>query len=183
MSILWQAYADNGEQIPDKGYTRDEALEGRLHAASHIWVWQKDSEGTKILLQKRSDTQYTWPGYLDISAAGHIDIGETPLQAAVRETNEELGIVIKPEELNLLFVYRAKMIADNDKKKIEHEFQWVYGLELDHQPEIALLDGEVSGTEWLSIEELQQLIDKKSQQQIVPHGDKYFSQLLAFIRS
>jgi 8-oxo-dGTP diphosphatase len=50
----------------------------------------------KILLQRRFNT-----GYMDGSyslPAGHLDKGETFTQCIVRETKEEIGIDIKPED-------------------------------------------------------------------------------------
>ena len=56
-------------------------------------------KGNKILLMKRSKGWKTgsWgpPG-------GHIDTGETPKQAAVRETFEESGLRIKQSDLELV---------------------------------------------------------------------------------
>lgn len=46
----------------------------------------------KLLVQKRSPTKDTYPGYWTCSAAGHVDSGETYDSAAVRELQEELGL-------------------------------------------------------------------------------------------
>lgn len=44
------------------------------------------------LLQKRSKNKDLYPGLYTISASGHVNKGETYLQAAKRELMEELGI-------------------------------------------------------------------------------------------
>ena len=57
--------------------------------------------GTKILTGKRRDNQlWTNPG-------GHMDPGETLVQAAIREVFEETGIQLKEEELELIGAERT----------------------------------------------------------------------------
>ncbi len=46
----------------------------------------------RYLLQKRADSMFIYPGCWDSSAAGHVDEGETPEEAAYRELAEEVGI-------------------------------------------------------------------------------------------
>ncbi len=45
-----------------------------------------------ILVQKRALTKKKNPGKWDMPSAGHVDAGETLLEACVRETKEELGL-------------------------------------------------------------------------------------------
>ena len=52
----------------------------------------------EVFLQKRSASKDTNPNCWDSSAAGHIDSGEQYLPAAVRELEEELGLVCKTDE-------------------------------------------------------------------------------------
>jgi len=60
-----------------------------LHRAVHILVFNHRQE---LLLQKRSAWKDREPSKWDSSAAGHLEPGETYAAAAVRETEEELGI-------------------------------------------------------------------------------------------
>ena len=69
---------------------------GLWHTSAHIWIY--NSEGD-IMLQKRSASKDTFPGLWDISVAGHISAGETPLQGALREINEEIGLDVTPDML------------------------------------------------------------------------------------
>lgn len=69
---------------------------GLWHASSHIVLVTFD---TKLVAQKRSVKTVTNPGKIEISAGGAVDIGETPLQAVVREVKEELGVVIAPKDV------------------------------------------------------------------------------------
>jgi isopentenyl-diphosphate Delta-isomerase len=175
---LWQAYNAQGEATGP--LTKAAARSGLLHAASHVWIWrsaQGSQDGIEILLQKRGQKP-TWPGFLDISAAGHIDFGETPLVAAIREIQEEIGLSIDANELQLQFVHRAYMTAGNGV--IENEFQWVYLYNLSAQADLTYADGEVASTRWLSVDDFKTLIrGDLASDNIVPHGEVYFASLLA----
>jgi|SRR3989344_3183125 len=57
--------------------------EGLAHRISVVYL---TNDKNQILIQKRDD------GRLDHSVAGHVDVGESYLEAATRELEEELGV-------------------------------------------------------------------------------------------
>lgn len=71
--------------------TRKECHSGsmKLHPVVHLHV--VDREGN-ILLQRRSLNKDIQPGRWDTAVGGHVDYGESVLDALVRESREELGI-------------------------------------------------------------------------------------------
>ncbi len=73
--------------------------QGLKHRAVHVMVFNDENE---IFMQKRSTNKDTWPGAWDASCTGHVDSGETYLEAAHRELNEELGWQ-PSEDLEFLF--------------------------------------------------------------------------------
>lgn len=83
--------------------------DGDLHGASHVWIARKHPETGKIelLLQKRSENKDSYPGCLDISAAGHLGAGDEYLPCAIRELEEELGIRADAKDLQFLFMYHC----------------------------------------------------------------------------
>ncbi len=174
---LWVEYSSQGE--PVGSLTRADAAAGALHAASHVWIWRKHVDAIEVLLQKRAADKRTWPAHYDISAAGHVDYGETPLEAAVRETQEEIGWHVGTGELSLIAVNRTcKESPDAGKgKTIENEFQYIYFLENQSQ-ELHFADGEVDAVKWVTIDQLRDMISGKSDDLIVPHGEVYFLILL-----
>ncbi len=48
----------------------------------------------KVYLQKRAASKSLYPGRYDVSASGHVQAGESRLEAAIRELDEELGIAV-----------------------------------------------------------------------------------------
>lgn len=84
--------------------SRDDAHKlGLWHRTVHVWIRNEKGE---LLLQKRALTKDVYPGYWDISCAGHIDAGESPETAALRELSEELGVQKHEDELTSLFTVR-----------------------------------------------------------------------------
>jgi isopentenyl-diphosphate delta-isomerase type 1 len=73
-----------------------------IHRAVHVLIFNRAGQ---LLLQKRSPDKDIQPGKWDTSVGGHLDPGETYLQAAIREMHEELGL----SGLPLTFLYQSKI--------------------------------------------------------------------------
>ncbi len=71
---------------------------GLWHRCFHCWISGSDTEGAYLLVQRRAAGKDTWPGYLDVTAAGHLAAGEETLDG-LREVEEELGLRVEPERL------------------------------------------------------------------------------------
>lgn len=89
---------------------------GYYHNTAHIWFY---TDGGEILLQQRAATKVICPLLWDVSVAGHVDAGETIIQAAVRETKEEIGLTIFENDLYKIDVFEcfqnyANKIIDNE---------------------------------------------------------------------
>jgi len=69
----------------------------------------------RLLIQKRHQTKKIYPGRWDLSATGHILAGESSLDAAYRELEEEIGIV--PSRVRLITIIRGSL---------ETNFKFVY---------------------------------------------------------
>lgn len=120
--------------------------QGLLHRAVHILIKRANGD---LFLQKRSAAKDTHPLKWDSSASGHLDAGESYAAAAVRELEEELGIVgAEP-------VFLAKIAAGPDTDK---EFVEVYGLR--REGPFRLHPGEISGGRWVAPEELSAWIER-----------------------
>lgn len=60
----------------------------------------------EVLLQKRVNTGYMDNMY-EVACSGHLEQGESLTEAIAREALEELGIVVKEEDLELLNVFHS----------------------------------------------------------------------------
>ncbi len=82
--------------------------EGLLHRISVVYL---TNDTNQILIQKRTD------GRLDHSAAGHVDVGESYVEAATRELEEELGVSgVGLQEI-------GNCSSNEDGKKVRHRFK------------------------------------------------------------
>ena len=94
--------------------TRSEIhIKGFLHQVVHCWIIDEVDNEKWIYFQQRSYKKKDFPGLYDISAAGHVNIGEKAEVAVKRETQEEIGILIAPEKLRFIGSIREKMHLDN----------------------------------------------------------------------
>jgi len=171
---LWQVYHDNGLAIPGKGAKpADFKTDGTLNMGNaHIWFWKKGEQGTEIMLQKRSLTKPNRPGWYHISAGGHINVGETPVEAAVREVAEEMGYAIDPE--SLYFTHSVRIMG-RDPRDIVH----VYLYRLNGDEQFTYVDGEVDSYEWRRLDNFKQITQDAEKNNLVPQGRLYFETLIA----
>jgi isopentenyldiphosphate isomerase len=172
MTELWQLYDEQGRPLIGKGETKDNVLgKGLLHGASHVWIWRKVENEVEILLQKRASEKRTWPSHYDISAAGHIDLGEDPITAAIRETKEEIGHSVADSDLRFIGTDR-RLIATPDGKSIENEICWLYILKLEDSSRLSLDDGELDSVIWKKLEDIK--AEVANGDKYVPHGTTYY---------
>jgi isopentenyldiphosphate isomerase len=125
-------------------------LEGQWHQTFHCWVVSGEGGG-KLLFQVRSAEVENFPNELDVSAAGHLEAGEIPIDG-VREVSEELGIQIDNDNLYKLG-YRVE-VADQKNGQRNREYQLVYLYRHDaplssYSPQVE----EVAGLLWVGIQD------------------------------
>ncbi len=177
-SELFQGCSEQGEFIAP-GLSRDEIKDGALHASSHVWNVRRHDEVCEIMLQRRAHDKATWPGFWDISAAGHVDFGETPLQAVKREAKEEINVVLDDDQLSLLFVRKDWMAF---QEFVENEYRWVYLYDW-HDERTDLFDGEVDELKWVSFEQFFEMIKNPDRHKLVNQGEGYFNTLAGYLTS
>lgn len=143
---MWQVYAPNGEPIPGEGW--DSSLDNpevhnsdKIVGVAVVFLYRINSQGQiELLWQKRAKDVSRYPGYYDISAGGHIKLGETIIDGAIREVDEEIGISITPDDLQFAF---TKSFNCN-------RFAWIFMVDRTNKPdEFHFNDHEVSEVKWV----------------------------------
>ena len=148
----WQVYYPNGEPIPNEGWdsaldnpekTGNDAIVGV--AVVFLYRFRDDGE-LEFLWQKRADGVSRYPGYYDISAGGHINLGETVVEGAIREAREEIGAKITAQDLQFAFT----------KPFNRNRFAWIFVVDWTGRgEEFEFDDGEVSEVKWVEYSEME----------------------------
>ena len=88
--------------------TRQECHSGSmlLHPVVHLHIF--DNQG-RLYLQKRSMDKDIQPGKWDTAVGGHVDYGETIIEAMLREAREELGIEGVSYRKLFSYVFQSKV--------------------------------------------------------------------------
>lgn len=76
--------------------------------------------GGKFLLMRRQNTGYEDGNYQQPS--GHVEAGEMPKQAVVREAKEEIGVTVKEEDLEFLHV-SYRMNKERTRHRVDFFFR------------------------------------------------------------
>lgn len=124
---------------------------GLWHRCAHVWIINPKGE---LLLQKRSTKVANYPGMWDVSAAGHVSAGESKLETAVKELEEEIGVTADPAELIVIDELKVQVDKGPGKGTNNH-FDDIYLLERDIDiGDLKLQKEEVDAVEFIPWREL-----------------------------
>lgn len=126
---------------------------GLWHRSVHIWIFNRKNE---IILQKRNSDRETSPGFWTISASGHVKSGEEPIDAAISETFEELGISLDKEDLVYLSEYKKEK---KYSKLIDREFNPIFIAHVDVNADNLKPNHEVDDIMFIDLKKLKKRID------------------------
>ena len=153
--------------------SREEAhREGIRHRTAHVWIIRSSKKGYDLLLQKRSLNKDSFPGLYDTSPAGHIPAGDEPLESALRELKEELGIEAKPGQLSYAGMFQIQyekefhghIFRDNEVASV-----YVYQEPVEITT-LTLQESEVSEVRWFDLDEVWNEIKTDRSRFCVPTG-------------
>jgi isopentenyl-diphosphate delta-isomerase type 1 len=121
---------------------------GLLHRAIHVLVFNSRGD---VFLQKRSMKKDRQPGVWDSSCSGHVDSGEDYDQIAVRELQEEIGLVLNAPPARL---FKIDACAETDA-----EFVWVY--RCNNEGPFQLDPEEIDAGDWFAADRVSRWIQDK----------------------
>lgn len=149
-------------------------INGICHGISAVGLINNKGE---LLLQKRVKTKKLEPDKWDLSGAGHIDINESPEEAAVRETYEELGIRFDKKDLIFVNTFLVKLKI-NDDININH-YTYLYIIKKDiNINDIIINKKEISDIRYVNKEEYNYLLNSNK----TVEGIKYCNKVLDYMK-
>ncbi|MCK5672412.1 MAG: NUDIX domain-containing protein [Spirochaetales bacterium] len=171
MDELIDLYNENNEPLNIQKMKSEAHRSGLWHRSSHIWIFNNKSE---ILLQLRSGEKNIFPNLWDVSAAGHIGAGEKPINSAIRETEEEIGLTAAPKDLEF---YTIRKQISQYKQFLDNEFHYVYFLKFNGDiSNLILQKEEVEEIRFYHTDLLKTELNKNPGN-FVPHG-KYWLNII-----
>ena len=115
-----------------------------------VGIWIRNKEG-QIFATRRSLTKRFMPGKWE-NTGGHVQAGETPVEAVIRELKEETGIDVTADQI----VYLGEATRE------AHGIGKNYGVTMDvNLEDLFFSDGEVMDARWLSREEFERMRDNE----------------------
>jgi len=152
-----------GEVLPRKEVHRL----GKLHRAVHLYLFNKEND---LVLQRRAESADHYPGMLSISVTGHVDAGESSLEAVSRELREELGLNAKGKDFKFLFSSRRD--AALSATYIDRQINDIYACWIDFDIKNITFDRtEVSEVKCVSISSFEKMVELSAENIAPVYGD------------
>lgn len=157
---------ENGKRLGVK-LRQDVHKDGDWHKVAFIFVVNSKGE---IIIQKRSKEKETNPNKWTASASGHLLAGDTEIEGALRELEEEIGI--KAKESELIYLFTVKEQSFKEERKISH-ISNVYLLFKEISiDELILQKEEVSEAKYVYYKDFEKMLITEKEN-IVKHDEIY----------
>lgn len=127
--------------IPTGAVRAKEAPLGPEEYRMAVGIWIMDSDG-RIFLTRRSMEKNYAPGKWE-NPAGHVQAGESPVHAVIRELYEETGLIVTENQITLLGCSCTWPYLGRD-----------FGVHMDVDlSQVRFQKGETCGAKWVSFSE------------------------------
>ena len=152
---IWDLY-DKNKNLTGQTHIRGNVIpEGCYHLVVHVVI--RNSKGEYLIAQRDAERQ-SYPLLYEF-VGGSILAGETSLEGAVREVQEELGVILVPQKGKL--IYSEVRDAFNGKKFSDIMDVWYFEYNGDFDLEKATTK-EVLTAGWATIEKIRQRFEDGS---------------------
>jgi len=149
---LWDLYNEHRELTGRDHIRGEEVPQGFYHLVVHIWI--RNSRGEYLISQRSADR----PAYplMWECVGGSVTKGEDSLTGALRETKEEVGLTLSPEDGKLVYSVVGRVV--NGVKFRDIVDVWLFEYDGPVSLEQATTK-EVAQTVWMTKKQIQELFD------------------------
>ncbi len=130
--------------------------EGLLHREVGVIVLNENNE---MLLEKRTSTKKQSPNKWAL-CAGHIEAGDIPENAILREVKEEIGIDITQKDLEFLDVFRRDKKFNNGQHNNTYIYIYIYKTNKKVEDYTIQIE-ELSEVKYFPISDIEKAIEEK----------------------
>lgn len=136
-----------------------------------------DKKGN-ILMQQRSKNRVKNPLKWDVSAAGHVSSGQTSIEAAIRETSEEIGIDVKEEELKYAITYKENVkVEENYMDKQIYDCYIIEKERIDISS-IKIQESEVEQVKLCNLKEFNEILESKN----IMNRPEFYKEIIKYLK-
>lgn len=168
---------ENGNYTGNSILKSEAHQKGLFHPTIHVWCYSKFG---KILIQQRGANKETYPLKWDVSVAGHIGAGEEIETGAIREVEEEIGIILSIDDLEKIDVFKSE--KRHSDTIWDREFNHTFLAELDEEILLIKQKEEVEALAWISLEAFENMISSNDEG-LVPNSENRYQRVIEAIRS
>ena len=102
---VWQELDYNGERIGGIDPATCDDNKVKIFSAAVVMLYRYVNGEVEYLFQHRSKHLESNPDKWDVSAGGHVNLGEALIDAAIRETSEEIGAEVDKDKLEIAAIF------------------------------------------------------------------------------
>ena len=149
---LWDLYNEHRELTGCDHIRGEEVPQGFYHLVVHIWIHNSKGE---YLISQRSADRPNCPLMWEC-VGGSVTKGEDSLTGALRETKEEVGLTLSPEDGKLVYSVVGRVV--NGVKFTDIVDVWLF----EYDGPVSLDQAttkEVAQTAWMTKEQIRELYD------------------------
>jgi len=149
---FFDVYDQYGNYLQKTAMRGQRLKDGEYFLVVHVWI---ENDNGEFLIQQRAKKSDPIPHQWAITS-GIPDQGETPVDAAIRETKEELGITLKKSQLNKC----SQIVSDHNRyNTITHVYHTYANITFD---ELNIDKNEVMDTAYVTYEEIMRMVNNKT---------------------
>ena len=174
----YKIYDKNGKYLKDINIAEEKSLTDEYLYGVTCFVINEKSE---VLMEVRANTELT-PGKIDL-VSGHVNGGESGLNAVIRELREEIGIINDMPNRLYKVCSLAKPLGFESKGKIRNFFIDFYCV-LTRTENVTLLQkSEVEELKWIPLETAFEMIKQGKTKFPKQAGNVNYDQIFSNVRT